>query len=299
MARTKRVIFKVMIASGSMVIGGITLDSMGRHDPDFHLAELSALIRDQPQNPILYFERGEIHYALRDYEKALADYDLAERLDSDLFTVDLARGRTLLECGRAEEALPALDRFLACVPDHGQANLISARGLTSLGFHREADERFALAMANLTPRLPDHFLEWAQCRERFGPGGIFAALNILNQGLDEFGSIVSLQIPAVELELKIGHSDGALCRIDRVLAASRRKEAWLFRKGKILADVNRTQEASELMRQTLEAIRHLPRRLPNSSPMQSLRSDAISELQHLESLLENQVLDMEYTDTDE
>ena len=93
MAETKRVIFKGMIASGCLVIGCITLPSMARHDPAFHLAELSAQIMDQPENPVLFFERGEIHRARREYEIALADYNVAEKLDPDMFVIDLARGR--------------------------------------------------------------------------------------------------------------------------------------------------------------------------------------------------------------
>lgn len=286
MAKTNRIIFKGMIASWCLAIGCVTLHSMARHDPAFHLAELSAQIMDQPQNPVLFFERGEIHRARREYEKALADYKVAEKLDPDMFVIDLARGRTLYEYGRSEDSLPALDRFLACLPNDGEANLICAQVLTSLGFHWEADEKFAKAMTLLERRLPDHYLEWAQCRERFGAGGIPAALDILNQGIDEFGPIVSLQLPALELELKIGRTDEALHRVDQLIAISHRKEIWLFRKGQILANANRPLEAAELIRQTLEAIQRLPRRHQYSNRMKLLRADVLSELRHLESLIE-------------
>jgi predicted negative regulator of RcsB-dependent stress response len=71
------------------------------------------------------------------------------------------------------------------------------------------------------------------------------------------GPIVSLQLPAVDLEAALGHTDRALERLDALLARTE-NPAWVARRGDVLLRAGRSLEARhEYARaRTLIAFRH-------------------------------------------
>jgi predicted negative regulator of RcsB-dependent stress response len=71
---------------------------------------------------------------------------------------------------------------------------------------------------------------------------------------------VTLQLLAIELDEKRGNVDGALARVAAVEAHANRKEAWMARRGDILAEAGRLEEAKAAYRDALETISALPPR---------------------------------------
>lgn len=63
------------------------------------IAGITAKIKRDPKNASLYLQRGELHRLHRDWSRAAADYDRAERLQPSLKIVDLGRGKMLFERG--------------------------------------------------------------------------------------------------------------------------------------------------------------------------------------------------------
>jgi len=80
------------------------------------------------------------------------------------------------------------------------------------------------------------------------------ALRGLNDGIAKLGPIVSLQLPAIELELALGRHEAALARVDAVGAGAPRQEVWLARRGEILEQASRATDARRAYRAALLAL---------------------------------------------
>lgn len=220
--------------------------------------QIDALTEQIEQAPSaqLYLRRGELHRLHEDWDAALSDYRRAARLAPAEDTLDFLRGRALLEAGRPAPAKLALERYLARHPDHAEALIVQARALRALGRYRAAAAAYTRAIDRLPRPEPDHYLERA--RIEAAAGTIKPALAGLDAGIARLGPVVTLQLYAIELELKQRRVDAALARLDRIAAQSPRKETWLARRGAILWDAGRRKEAGAAYAAALAAIEALP-----------------------------------------
>src|SRR5206468_12869435 len=100
----------------------------------------------------------------------------------------------------------------------------------------------------------------------------------LDAGIAKLGSLVVLQLSAIELELKNMNYDGALGRVDKVAAQSPRKETWLARKGEILKQAGRGEEAREAFQTALAALQTLPATRRNVPAMLELEKRLRQEI---------------------
>ncbi len=217
---------------------------------------MSARLRREPRNASLYLKRGELYRLHRDWRRAAADYERAARLDPRLAAVDFARGRMLFEAGQNRAAKSALDRFLRAEADHAEALTTRARVLVRLGQRAEAAQDFTRALA-LAPE-PELFVERAAAIAAAGAPHTREALEGLDEGIARYGPLVTLQLPAIELELREGRYDAALARLETVAAQSPRQESWLARRGDILLRAGRAEEARTAYAAALAALEQLP-----------------------------------------
>ncbi len=221
------------------------------------IAAITAKIKRDPKNASLYLQRGELYRLHRSWTRAAADYDRAIRLRPDLKIVDLARGKLFFESGKFERARPALDRFLSQQPDHYEGLITRARVLAKLGARFEAAKDFTQALAKASVPEPELYLERAQVIAGDAKS-IDEALSGLDEGITRLGPLVTLQLSAIELELRRHNYDAALARLDLVTSQSERKETWLVRRGEILKLAGRQEAAYAAFNAALTAIESLP-----------------------------------------
>jgi tetratricopeptide (TPR) repeat protein len=236
----------------------LALCGRARAHGDLHeqIQALSAQLRADGGDAVLFHKRGELYRAHRDYSAALADYARAERLDPGLAVVQLSRGRALLELGRPARARAALSAFLRGDPDHAQALLLRARCQARLGAHAAAERDFERALDVMADPLPDLFLERAENLRVSGRPE--PALAVLELGIQRLGALVTLENAALELELQLATFDAALARIDALLAQAPRPEQLLARRAEVLQRAGRSQEACTARGQALAALAQLP-----------------------------------------
>ena len=232
------------------------------------IVRLTAEIRNDPANAALLLRRGELYRLNRQWREALADLDGAERVDASLRRVDLVRAHVFLETSRPGDAVAAADRYLTHEPEQIDALLIRARARVGL-------RRFAAAAADFTRilqqrPLPDFYLERARAERVIGPAGLDRARRGLDEGLARIGSIVTLELEALDLERALGEFDRALARIDRLAAAAPRKEQWLARRGAVLEQAGRRDEARATYAAALAAVEQLPARTQRTRATQQL-----------------------------
>jgi predicted Zn-dependent protease len=249
---------KLIWLSGIAICLALPLSFARAHEglPE-QIVAITAKIKRDPKNASLYLQRGELYRLHRNWTRAAADYDRAIRLRPDLKVVDLARGKMFYEAGRFERARPALDRFLSQQPDHYEGLITRARVLAKLGDRFAAAKDFTQAMAKASVPEPELYLERAEVIAGDAKY-IDEALNGLDEGIKRLGPLVTLQLSAIELELRRHNYDAALARLDVVTSQSERKETWLVRRGEILKLAGRQEEAHAAFNAALAAIESLP-----------------------------------------
>lgn len=221
------------------------------------IVAITARIKRDPKNANLYLQRGELHRLDRHWTHAAADYDRAARLQPGLSVVDLARGKMLFESRRFLQAKVVLDRFLTRHPDHFEGLITRARVLTRMGSRTQAARDFTQALTLVSTPEPELYLERSQVLAG-DSRHIEEALRGLDEGINRLGPLVTLQLSAIELELRRKNYDVALTRLDTVSAQSERQEMWLVRRGEILQSAGRSEEARAAFRAALVAIESLP-----------------------------------------
>jgi tetratricopeptide (TPR) repeat protein len=224
---------------------------------------VTARIKRTPRDATLYLKRGELYRIHRDWKRAAADYDRAARLQPTLSFVDLARGKMFFEAGRAQFAKAPLDRFLNKNPKHLEGLVTRGRILLKIGRRAEAAADFSDAISLTPTPPPELFIERAEALAGTSESGnrddIAEALRGLDDGLGKLGPLVTLQLCAVNLELRRKNFDAALARLETIAAQSPRKETWLVKRGEILLLAGRKPEAREAFASALTALESLPR----------------------------------------
>ena len=220
------------------------------------VAKVTARITLDPRNASLFLQRGELHRMHGNWSSATRDYDRAGRLDPTLAAVDLGRGLLLLDRGRGAQALTPLRRYVNARSEDSRGHIALARAFVMAGKPSHAADAYAAAM-ELTPRPdPEWILEHA--RALVAAGRPQDALAQLDAMLVRLGSVVTLELAAIEIDLRLGDTDDALRRVARAEAQATRKETWLARRGDILTRAGRTAEARAAYRSALDAIASLP-----------------------------------------
>ena len=81
-----------------------------------------------------------------------------------------------------------------------------------------------------------------------------------------------LELLAIDLELRKKNYDAALARLEQIAAQSQRKEEWLVRRGEILEQAGRAEEAHAAFMQAQAAIESLPPAIGQTTAMTELEA---------------------------
>lgn len=244
---------------------------VGAHaDMLLQMEEVSKEIAKDPANAELYLRRSQLRREHAEYETSSADIEKAFSLAPQLPTLDLIRGRLFLDWGWPLSARACLDRFLARQPKHVDALVLRARAQSRLHQRRAAVVDYDLALKLSTGPGPDLFVERAQLLMTEERAQWAEAVRGLDDGLQRLGPLVTLQLFAIDAELKLKNYDGALVRVDKVAERSPRKETWLSRRGEILVQAGRLNEARLAYESALAALQTLPPTRRNVPAMQEL-----------------------------
>lgn len=241
------------------------------------IVAITAKIKRDPKNAALYLQRGELHRLHRDWTRASADYDRASLIQPSLTIVDLGRGKMFFESRRLQQAKFVLDRFLRQQPKHVEGLITRGRVLAGIGRRLEAANDFTEALALAPVPEPELYLGRAQVLasdERY----IQQALRGINEGIRRLGPLVTLELAAIDLELRGNNYDAALTRLDAITAQSERKETWLVRRGEILKAAGRLEEARKAFTDAMVAIESLPPERRQSRAITALQLRARSAL---------------------
>ncbi|MFN2378239.1 MAG: tetratricopeptide repeat protein [Candidatus Binatia bacterium] len=267
-----------LFASALLVALGAGAAALAHEDPDLQVDEVTRSLALRPDDAALRLRRADLHRLRGDWSAAVADLQEARRLDPELALVDFTLAQVLFGADNPNPALDAVDRFLVRRPEHGAAHLLKARILARLGSSAQAVEEFsrgiALSKGQGKGGQPDDYLERARLQACSGNSrdGISAAIRGLDVGAAELGGAVTLQLRAVELEIRREHWDEALARLAVLEAKAHRKEQWMARRAEVLALAGRRDEARQAATAALAAIDALPAHQRDSRTTAALAS---------------------------
>jgi tetratricopeptide (TPR) repeat protein len=218
---------------------------------------LTRQLETNPRNARLLLQRSDLYRVHQDWDAAHADLDAAAAMDPNVGPMDLLRGRLFYEAGWNLSAKVALDRFLSAHTNTA-ALVVRARVQTRLNRHLDAAEDYARAIASTPEPGPEMYLERSQALASAGTNHIDDAVRTLDEGMRRLGPLVTLELVAIDLEVKRRNFNAALRRIDGVAQRVPRKETWLAKRGEILRDAGRDAEARTAFQSAIDAIDQLP-----------------------------------------
>ncbi len=120
--------------------------------------EMNRLIRINPDNPLLYYERAGVHHENDESHLALEDLDIVEKLDPNAGPALIMRALIHYDLNEYDKAIETLSKLIRTEPDHPEAHFY--RGIT-LHYRDEkgdverasADLERALALDPSDPRF--------------------------------------------------------------------------------------------------------------------------------------------------
>lgn len=223
---------------------------------------------------MLHYKRALAHTELRAFDEASADIAAAERQFPDFTGLHYARGRLLLEQGRADEALPEFEVFVGIMPNNPQAlfyaglaayqngkleraeqylaqfniaNPSVVSGAKVLALVRMARKDFAAAEAVLAPfaraEKPDPEVLTAYSRALTALGRQDDATTTLSQAARLHPEIAAARLALADQLVGGGQTDAALKELDAVLKEDQHNRKARLLRIKALLQAKETQTA--------------------------------------------------------
>ncbi len=250
------------------------------HGPEKESVDaLTRAIRVDPGNARLYLRRAELLRHCRRFQDALDDVERCLLLDPEAVDAHLTEASTLHDMGEMEQALLAVDRSLGRTSNATSARVLRARILGRMRRHEEAVREYDSVLSALARPSPDLYLERLEAQAERFPRDDEKALAGLEQGMKKLGPIVALELPALDLEIRLQRFDPALARVERLRRIAPRCDQWLVNKGKVLASAGRSDEARRSFLDALALLQSAPRKTSLRSVLTVQAREALSVLE--------------------
>jgi len=213
-------------------------------------------IAANPRDGRLLVQRARLQALSRKFDQALSDLDAANRLTA-LPEIDRERAQIYLAAGWNETGLEHANRHLAKFPEDPEAYLIRGRMRAKLGQRAEAGADLGACLARMKDPPLDLYLERASILTTEDGAYLGDALVALEQGIKRLGHVITLETAALEVELQQRNYQGALQRLDALIERAPRKETWVARRGDVLVQAGRMDDARSAYQQALGMIAQL------------------------------------------
>ena len=260
-----------------------SIPARAHEDREATLTRLDATIAATPGDPELWRSRAVLERRRGDFVQAHVDLTKAVDLGLDLGLAQRDRGLIWLEQGRFGDAEASLRSARAQSPSDPPTLLAHARALAGLERWREAADSYAALVALAPGSSPDVQLERIRATEAAGGSrGIAEALRVAEAALVMHGPVPALERAALDLEVRAGHVEAALARLDRLAGgAAAARDELLLRRAEILERAGREQSARAAYADALAALEarsQARRATPTARRLESQAREGIARL---------------------
>jgi tetratricopeptide (TPR) repeat protein len=228
------------------VSAALALVVAGRAGAHLDVGELDERTRAdvgaRPDSPEAHLERARVLRAKGAFDEALEALDEAEDRGADRDATGGLRAAVFLDAGFPRMAKREVDGVLARRPGAKELLALRARAWLALGDREAAAADLGDAIARGAQPTPELVLERRDVLLALGRKA--DAVRALDDGMARIGRVVSLQLPAVDLEVELGRFDAALVRLDELARTSAAPNPfWVARRGEVLERAGRGAEA--------------------------------------------------------
>lgn len=220
------------------------------------IAAVTAQFKTQTNHFDLYLHRADLFRRHAEFDAALLDLRVAEKLTVAPSQLALARARVYCDAGRAADALTNIATFLKTAPDHYEGLLIRARAQSWLGATNAAISDYDAVLKLAPAPSPDIYLERA--RLLANSGQLAQAVAGLDEALSNSPFASPLQLTAIEYERRRGAYEAALVRVDELIQRYPVKEPWRTLRAEVLEQAGRKDDAKQTFAQVLAGIKTYP-----------------------------------------
>lgn len=210
---------------------------------ELEIRQLNSAISADQGNVTLLLRRAELFRLHGQLKEALADLDVVEHRAPNTTSLAYHRAMLFRDMQRYEEALSLIKGYIAVNLTSSEAYFQLSKIQRDMGHIDKSIESYRMAIYLLEKPSPDYFVELALIQKSTGDNE--GALKTINDGILKRGSIVSLQLVALDIEEQAGLFGAALRRIDSLVNAGMQEESRLFRRARILLLSGRKKEAKE------------------------------------------------------
>lgn len=248
---------------------------------DLHerIVAIDLQIATHTQNPHGYIQRAQLYFEHGEWSLALADYDMADKLDPKLET-RLLRARVLLASGHPVDSLILLNNFLERHPGNPQAFACRARVLKKLNRHADSIRDYREALKHTETPEPDLVLEAANAITSIG--SVREAVRVLDEGIGKLGHLPPFVLRAIDLEVMAKNYDSALARVGVMRQGAPRPEPWMARRASVLAQAGRIEESIAAWKALSLHLAALPSAERSSHAMSILKKETQQALASLD-----------------
>jgi tetratricopeptide (TPR) repeat protein len=222
----------------------------------------------RPDSPYAHLDRARVLQAKHEWDASLAAIEDAAARGADPDVVGARRASVYLDAGFPRMARIEIDRVLARRPTAYDLLYERGRAWLALGDAEAAAKDFGEAIAKGSRPSPEQVL--ARRDALLSIGRKRDALGALDEGMARIGPVVSLTMPAIDLELELGRYDAALARLDALAHGGAPNPLWIARRGEILEKAGRGKDART---EYAKALALLDARPPSrrGQPLEALR----------------------------
>jgi len=227
---------------------------------DAQLEAINKALAAAPEEQALYLQRGNIHVEIGHYSEALQDFNRARELGPEE-RVDLAESVMHYRKGDRATATRLVDKHISRFPN-------DPGGYEHRALIARADGNHAQALADLRRYFalrerPNPGLYVSAARMLQEDGRIADAIEVLDLGMEQLGTIPQLQRYAIELELERSKLEAAIVRTESLRSPLKDSASWKLDMADLLLAAGRNSEAATLLleaREQLQSQRATPAR---------------------------------------
>lgn len=273
------VITLILLTAACLFCGNSSSWAHGSYHDE--LQRVNEQLEVSPNDGRLWYQRAWIDFLHGDWQLSLSDLEKAERLAPGQLPFDFVRGQALAAGGQYEAAKTVLDDFIKANPEHGPATAMRARVLEKLGKHEASLADFRAALHKKPEPEPDLYQEAAEALAAQGLND--DAVLVLQNGLERLGNIPSLELKALDIEVRTRRFDAALRRVDAMQKTAPRPEPWMAKRASLLAQAGRFAESAAEWTALRDRIAALPALQRGSNAMSQFTVQAETALAALHS----------------
>ncbi len=239
------------------------------------LEALNEEIARDPSEPALLVKRARLHLSHEEWQPALQDLELVDRLLPENSITEGLRGAALNLGGHWRAALFSLNAHLEKHPEDAEARFQRARAQAHAGNLESAATDYREALRVHPEPTAARRCEAAEVL--FQVEGAEGALTYLDAASAFAGDPETLHC-ALKLALQAKLTDRAIAYVAKLQTQAPRPEPWMAQCARILADAGRREEARAAWQNLLNHLGTLPNLERGTPLLTALLQEAKSEL---------------------